>query len=113
MKIINKTKNTILAKETIIADTSFARMKGLLGRTGLTQTEALVIKPCNSIHTFFMRFVIDVVFVDGQNKIIATLSDLGPWRLSPIYWSARFVVEFPAGVIANTQTEKGDEIALI
>ncbi len=70
VKIINKTKNTILAEEAYIADTVFSRVKGLLGKQSLDEGSALIIKPCNSIHTFFMRFPIDVFFVDRNNKIV-------------------------------------------
>lgn len=108
MTLINKTKNTTLAKKVLIANTPFKRIKGLLGKSDFKQEEALIIKPCNSIHTFFMRFAIDVIFVDKQNRIVKTISNLEPWRLTGVYLSANFCIELPAGTIASTSTSKGD-----
>jgi hypothetical protein len=108
MTLINKTKNTVLAKKVLIANTPFKRIKGLLGKSDFKQEEALIIKPCNSIHTFFMRFAIDVIFVDKQNIIVKTISNLKPWRLTGVYLSANFCIELPAGTIASSRTSIGD-----
>ncbi|MBM3244377.1 MAG: DUF192 domain-containing protein [Candidatus Omnitrophica bacterium] len=113
MKITNKTKNTCLAENAVIAASLFKRMRGLLGRDGLKVGEALVLKPCNSVHSFFMRFTIDVVFVNGHNCVVKTLSSLRPFRLSGIYFFSSFAVELPAGTILATSTEKGDLLAFI
>lgn len=113
MKIINKTKNTLLAEVAILADTFFKRMVGLLGRKEFKQGEALVLKPCNSIHTFFMRFAIDVIFVDEQNKIIEAISHLKPFRLTRIYWLSLLAIELPAGMIKSSNTQKNDLLAVI
>ena len=110
MKIINKTRNSILAEAAVMADSPFRRMKGLLGRNGLKPGEALVLKPSNSIHTFFMRFPIDVLFVDKDNRIIGAISGLKPFRLTRIYFRAVFVVELTAGIIQSTATGQGDSI---
>lgn len=112
MKIINKTKNTVLAENAIIADTPFTRSKGLLGRKELPSKEALIIIPCNSIHTFFMRFSIDVLFVGAGNKIVGIKNGLKPWRLGPIYWRARFAIELPLGTIRESLSSIGDEVSL-
>jgi uncharacterized membrane protein (UPF0127 family) len=108
MKIINKTKNTILAQEVILANTLFKRIKGLLGRKEFYPPEALILEPCNSIHTFFMKFPIDVVFLNKQNIVIKTLSFLKPWRLSGIYFTSFRCIELPAGTLKATSTEIGD-----
>lgn len=112
MQIINKTKNLILAQDAFLANSLFSRIKGLLGRDTLKPQEALVIKPCNSVHTFFMRFAIDVIFVDTGNKIVALENDLKPYKISPLYFKANYVVELPSGIIAKTNTKVGDEIGL-
>ena len=111
MKIINKSKGVVLA-DAIIADTPFKRMKGLLGRKALNEGEALVIKPCNSIHTFFMRFPIDVLFVDKNNKVIKAISSIKPFRITGIYFGAAFVVELSAGTIKRTRTVESDLLSL-
>lgn len=110
MAIINKTKGTILAKEVVIADQPLSRIRGLLGRKGLKENEAMIIKPCNSIHTFFMRFTIDCLFVDKNNKVVKSLFRIPPWRLTPPYFSSYLVIELPAGTIASTLTQEGDTL---
>lgn len=110
--IINKTKHEIMADIVFFADNPFKRMKGLLGRRSLKDSEAMVIKPCNAIHTFFMRFPIDVLFVNKDNKVVKAITNLPSFRLSPICFSSQFVVELPAGMIQTTRTTLGDQIAI-
>ncbi len=78
----------------------------------LDEQEALVIKPANSIHTFFMRFAIDVMFVDKENKIIGLRENLKPFRLIPPFLKAFLVVELPTQTIQKTQTKIGDIIQI-
>jgi len=113
MQIANKTKNTILAQNAVIADTILKRMKGLLGRKDFKEGEALVLKPCNSIHTFFMSFAIDVVFVDSNNKVVKAISAMTPFRLSRIYFKARLAIELPVGTISKTTTQPNDLLQLL
>lgn len=112
MKIINKTKNAILAEDVIIADTPFKRMKGLLGRKEFNKGEALVIKPCNSIHMFFMRFPIDVLFVNKEDEVTAAVNRIKPWRFSRPYFNACYAIELSAGVIESSHTVPGDKLYL-
>jgi len=112
MRIINTTRNTVLANEVAIADTALGRMKGLLGRKSLQAGRALVINPCNSIHTLFMRFSIDVLFLDKDSRVVKSVSFIKPFRFSPIYFSACMVIEFPAGTIQATRTQEGDIISI-
>lgn len=112
MKIINKTKNTILAEDAAIADTLLKRMKGLLGKKEFEKGVALVIKPCNSVHTFFMHFPIDLIFVNSENHVVKTVSNLNPWRISGIYFSAQSCIELPAGTIRATFTSSGDILSI-
>ena len=111
MKILNQTKNTFLAIDATMADTPLKRMKGLLGRERLEEGQALILKPSNSIHCFFMRFTIDALFLDKENKVIAAVT-LPPWHLSRIYFRAILVIELPEGAIRKTSTQKGDIISL-
>jgi hypothetical protein len=110
--IINKTKNITIANVVYLADTPIKRMKGLLGKKSLGALEAMVIKPCNSVHTFFMRFPIDVLFVNKNGKVIRGIVSMPSFRLSPIYLTSQFVVELPAGTIQATNTTEGDQIAI-
>lgn len=110
MKIINLTKDTLVADEVTIADNFLSRTKGLLGKNALKENEALVIKPCNAIHTFFMRFSIDAVFLDKQNKVVAIKENLRPFKITPIYPKAFLVIELPIGKISNSSIQPNDQI---
>lgn len=112
MKIINKTNNSVVSEEVIFANTPLKRMKGLLGRKELKKGQALVIRPCNSIHTFFMRFSIDVLFVDKENRVIKIISCLKPFRLSPVYFNSAFTVELPVGTIQSASIKEGDTLVI-
>lgn len=91
----------------------FSRVRGLLGKKSLPAGHAMVIKPCNQIHTFFMQFSIDVLFVDKNNNIVKLVNSLVPNRLTSICWRAAYVVELPAGTISNTSATLFDPIAII
>lgn len=113
MRLINQTKNTVVAENVFLADSLFRRIKGLLGRTTFDKGQALIIKPCNSIHTFFMRFPIDVLFVDKNNKIIQAIPGVRPFKLTKIYFQANSVIELPPGTIKDSLTGLGDTLVLM
>src|ERR1035438_3138649 len=81
-EVANPARGTVLATRTKVAETAPQRSKGLLGREGLAPGEGLWIVPCESVHTFFMRFPIDLVYLDRKNKIKKVRSDIGAWRMS-------------------------------
>jgi hypothetical protein len=110
--IINKTKNKTIANAVYFAATPLKRMRGLLGRDSLGALEAMVIKPCNSIHTFFMRFPIDVLFINQESKVVKCIVNMPAFRLSPISLTSQFVIELPVGTIKATNTTEGDQIAI-
>ena len=89
----------------------WARLVGLLGRSSLEPGEALLIEPCNSVHTFFMRFTIDVVYLDKSQRVVKAVSALWPFRMSTGAKGAHAVIELPSGVLASTHTAVGDELA--
>jgi len=112
MVIINRTRDTTLAREARVARTLPQRIKGLLGQRNLRPGGGLILRPCNSVHTFFMRFPIDVLFLDKDNRVVDALDNLAPFRLSPIYFTARLAIELPAGTLQATLTETGDTISI-
>jgi uncharacterized membrane protein (UPF0127 family) len=112
MTIINTTKNTVLAEQAIIAGSLFKRITGLLGRKGVQPAQALVIMPCRQIHTLFMRFPIDALFVNRNNKVVAVHANLAPWRITPFYFQSRFVIELPVGTVSDSRTKKGDYLSI-
>ena len=111
MKILNLTRRTVLAHRVEVADRAAARRKGLLGRDHLHSGEGLWIVPCESVHTFFMRFSIDLVYLDSALKVRKVSTDVPPWRLSACL-SAYSVIELAPGTILATQTSKGDQLEI-
>lgn len=109
-RLINRTKNIEIAGDVRIASSFAARMKGLLGERELAAGRALWIERCNSIHTWFMRFAIDVVFVDRQLIVQKVCRDVGPWRVTFPAWRANSVFEMPAGTLANRLVDVGDQL---
>jgi uncharacterized protein len=107
--VTNATRGTFLATQLEVADTGSKRNKGLLGRKGLAAGEGLWIVPCESVHTFFMQFPIDLVYLDRNNRIRKVRNSVPPWRLSACL-SAHSILELPAGTIRETQTQTGDKL---
>jgi uncharacterized membrane protein (UPF0127 family) len=107
--IRNQTRNTTLATSADVADTSEKRRTGLLKRVKLDPGEGLWISPCESVHTFFMRFAIDLVYLDRKRLVRKVRHAVPPWRLSACF-TAHSVLELPAGTIAETGTQPGDQV---
>jgi uncharacterized membrane protein (UPF0127 family) len=87
------------------ADTFSLRTMGLMFRESMGEMDGLVLEPCNSIHTFFMKFSIDVVFLNSKNKVIKIFRELPPWRITRMYFSASKVLEMEAGKLSSDLTE--------
>ena len=95
----------------LLAETPLTRLKGLLGRKGLEQGEGL-LRPAASIHTFFMRFPIDAVWVDRDLNVLKVSPDLGPWRTAACK-GAKGVVEMAAGEAERVGLSAGDKLTLV
>ena len=111
-ELVNQTQGTVLATEAEVASSLWARAKGLLGRSVLEPGKALILERCRSVHTFGMRFSIDVVFVDRGWKVVAFKADVGPGRVVGPFWSASTAVELPAGMLTKTPLQIGDQLRL-
>jgi uncharacterized protein len=107
----NTTRGTILADRADIADTSAKRRQGLLKHSALAPGEGLWIVPCEGVHTFLMKFPIDVVFLSKQRKVLKIRANMGRRRIS-MSLRAHSVLELPAGRAAETGTQKGDQLEL-
>ena len=112
MKAILREKGIELGNYITLAASLPARMKGLLGKERLDAGKGLLIRPCKGIHTIFMKFPIDVVFLDKDNRIIALIRDFPPNRLTNVYRKATAVLELPAGTLSEGIVI-GDEIIFI
>ena len=102
----------VLARRAPVAWGMRSRLVGLLRHQRLSDGEGLLLPSCRAIHTFGMRFAIDVVFVDRSGRVVALQSQMGPGRLSPIVWGASRVLELPAGTIQRSRVQVGDELAI-
>jgi uncharacterized protein len=111
IRVQNVTRCTELADRALVAGNRADRRRGLLGRNGLSAGEGLWIIPCEAVHTFGMRFPIDLVYLDRRHRVLKTRSNVGPWRLSGCL-RAHSVIELPAGTVRDTRTTKGDTLTL-
>lgn len=110
MWLESKTTNQKLIPHLEVAKDFFARGKGLLGHTQLSEDSGMWIHHCNSIHTFFMKFAIDCVFVDKNLKVKAIYQDVKPWRLLLPVWGASSVFELASGAAARMNIQVGDQL---
>jgi uncharacterized protein len=111
MTVRNLTRQTVLGTEVEVAGSGQTRRKGLLGRTGLEPGGGLWIVPCESVHTFFMRFPIDLVYLDRKNRVRKVRHAVGPWRLS-VCLTAHSILELPAGTARESGTARGDLVEI-
>jgi uncharacterized membrane protein (UPF0127 family) len=109
IKVRNQTRQTVLAQAADVADTSSTRRTGLLKHERLEPGEGLWIVPCESVHTFFMKFPIDLIYLDKRKKVRKVRHAVPAWRMSACLL-AHSVLELPAGTVASTGTAVGDEL---
>jgi uncharacterized membrane protein (UPF0127 family) len=107
--LMNARTGNVVANDVELADTPESRRKGLLGRRDLPPSSALILRPCFSVHTAFMPFAIDVVFVRRDGVVVKVARNLMPWRIAAA-WDAQAVVELAAGGAADIAV--GDRLYL-
>lgn len=110
--IFNKTRESFLTLGVTVADTHFSRLKGLLGKTRLRADEALWTIPSRGIHTFFLLFPIDVLYLDSSNRVVYAIENLASFRIGPIRGDAASVLQLPTLTIYSSQTEVGDQLLI-
>ena len=108
---LHKADGTAVCERCLAADSPLARMRGLLGRKELPRGEGMLLRPAASVHTAFMRFPIDVVFVDGAGRVLDIAHSVRPWRAVKCR-GAKAVVELAAGECSRRDLELGDELLL-
>ena len=111
MRILNTTRGTELASDARVARGYWSRLIGLMGRGSMRPGEGLVLDPCTSVHTFFMRFAIDILYVDRSQNVVKVVSALRPFRISAVLRGGRAVIELPGGTAERTQTVPGDQLS--
>jgi uncharacterized membrane protein (UPF0127 family) len=103
----------VVAHHVEVADTILSRFRGLMFRDHLPEGHGLALRPCNSIHMFFMRFPLDVVFVDGDGRVVRVLDSIKPWRASTLVRGAKAAVELPAGTAARVALVAGAVVRMV
>jgi uncharacterized membrane protein (UPF0127 family) len=111
-RVTNATRHTVLAQRCRTVTGMVSRGVGLIGRKTLPPEGGLIIRPCNSVVSFFMRFPIDVIFVSGEDNVLYVLERMRPWRTSKIVRGSKYVIELPAGTAKATETAVGDHIEI-
>ncbi len=106
-----KKGNIDIATKVAVADGPIQRMIGLMFSKSLGEKDGLLITPCNSIHTFFMRYELDIVFLSRDNKVIKVIRNMKPWRMTWMYFKASKVLEMMGGTLP-ADINAGDEVSL-
>jgi len=114
MQAFNRTRQAHLATALAVANTHWRRLRGLLGldRDDFANGSGLWIVPCHGVHTLGMAFAIDVLYLDGELKVVGIQSEVRPWRFTPVLMRASSVLELPCGKAAETNTAMGDTIEI-
>ncbi len=107
--IVNATSRTVICDDVTIADRVLSRVRGLLGRSGMRNGEGLLLSPAPSIHTAFMRFPIDAIFLNRELEVIKLVRSMKPWRAAAAR-NAHAVLELEAGAIAHRGIRLGDRL---
>lgn len=108
VRLVNLTRDVVLAERASVAETPGSRRRGLLGTDFLPEGGGMLIVPCRQVHTFGMRYPIDVVFVDASWTVRRVVHAMKPGRVSPLVMGSRAALELPAGRAAQTGTARGD-----
>ena len=111
----NRTRQAYLATELSIAATHWSRLRGLMcAEAGsFHEGQGLWIVPSRGVHTFAMRFPIDVLYLDEEKTVVHLEEDLKPWRVAPVRMRAASVIELPRTILHSTGTSVGDEIEIV
>jgi hypothetical protein len=112
LKVTNTTRGTTVGHKVKLANTSLTRMFGLLGHKGLDAGEGLWIKPSSGVHTFFMRFSIDVIGLDNNLRVIKLWRCLPPFRVTSVSMKLKSVIELPCGAIKAGDVQIGDYLEI-
>ncbi len=111
--VTNTTRGTVIRDAVKVADTSFSRMFGLLRQHGLNAGEGLWIKPSSGVHTFAMKFTIDVIGLDKNLQVVKLWPRLVPYRITSISLKIHSVIELGAGRIDDCRVEMGDQLQIV
>lgn len=110
-RIVNSRTGETVADNAVLANNPLTRMRGLLGRKSLPAGEAIILRPASSIHTVFMLFAIDVIYLDRDDTVVKIVPRLAPFRFSAAS-GARSVIEMAAGGLSGVDLKVGDRLRI-
>ena len=108
--VTNMSKQTVVCGKARLARSGFDRMRGLLGAHQLEAGSGLWLRPSSGVHTWGMRFAIDIIALDKRNRVITVAAETKPWRMRGVHWKTRSVLELPCGQAALSEIEIGDQL---
>jgi uncharacterized protein len=111
IRVLNRTRGTVLGTSVRLADQLAARVRGFLFRPAPAAGEGILLSPCKAVHMFGVGFPLDVIFISEAGEVVATYRDLAPWRRSRLHGSALHALELPPGTIRATGTVVGDALS--
>lgn len=111
LRVVNRTRGTVVGSRITLADTWWGRARGYLGRKQPSEGEGMLLVPCSGIHTWGMAFPLDVLFLDAAGRVLESARQVRPWRQPLRVQHAQYVLEVPVGTIDATGTVEGDELA--
>ncbi len=110
--VYNQTRQSFLSLSVRTADTTFSRLRGLIGRGRLKSGEGIWVKPSQGVHTIGLLFPIDVIYLDADNRVLLTVENLGTFRISPVRSRCRSVLQLAARTVYASGTLPGDQLLI-
>lgn len=110
LRVENRTRHVSLVDKGRLANNFFQRLRGLVGVKNLPAGDGLLIQPCNQVHCMFMSIPIDVVYIGNDQRVLAIDAAMKPWAVGRPIRGAKRVLELPAGTVAATGTQVGDQL---
>jgi uncharacterized membrane protein (UPF0127 family) len=111
IQVSNAERETVLADQVQVADRWWPRLRGLIGQPEPEPGEGLLIEPSQGVHMYWMKYAIDVALIDKEKRVVAVYSDLQPGKRTKMHWSAQYALELRTGVLGESGTEVGDQLA--
>ena len=113
MIVRNRDRETVLGEAIEVAASAVQRVMGLLGRECLQDGQGLLFKNCSSLHTFFMQFPIDILYMDKRGKVLKAAPEVRPFKLVAAPFRGHYALELPAGAIRDSATKVGDHLDFV
>ncbi len=112
LRVVNVTSDCLVSRRARNAASMWSRIVGLLGREAFGAEDGLLLAPSSGVHTFGMRFAIDVIALDCRDRVLGTWHNVLPGRIAGIHWATRSVLELPVGHVLLTSTMRGDQLRM-